>query len=95
LNSERKLISEETLSFKTREAQETVFDGNSPENVKEVKLEPLFKLQILETATDNFDISKKLGQGGFGAVYRVILLELKVLYNYFEQIGIYWFDVTL
>ncbi|KAI9385211.1 hypothetical protein POPTR_011G038800v4 [Populus trichocarpa] len=67
---ERKLISEETLSFKTREAQETVFDGNSPENVKEVKLEPLFKLKILETATNNFDISKKLGQGGFGAVYR-------------------------
>ncbi|XP_061983652.1 G-type lectin S-receptor-like serine/threonine-protein kinase At1g11330 isoform X3 [Populus nigra] len=66
---ERNLISEETLSFKTREAQETVFDGNSPQNVKEVKLEPLFKLQILETATNNFDISKKLGQGGFGAVY--------------------------
>jgi hypothetical protein len=95
LNSERKLISEETLSFKTREAQETVFDGNSPENVKEVKLEPLFKLKILETATNNFDISKKLGQGGFGGVYRVILLELKVLYSYLEQIGIDWFDVTL
>jgi hypothetical protein len=80
LNSERKLISEETLSFKTREAQETVlFNGNLPGNVKEVKLEPLFKLKILETATNNFDISKKLGQGGFGAVYRVSLLELKVL----------------
>ncbi|KAF9672238.1 hypothetical protein SADUNF_Sadunf11G0020100 [Salix dunnii] len=67
---ERKLRSEETLSFKTREAQETVFEGNLPENVNEVKLEPLFKLQVLETATNNFDISKKLGQGGFGAVYR-------------------------
>ena len=77
MNSERKLTSEETLSFKTREAQETVFDGNLPENVKEVKLEPLFKLKILETATNNFDISMKLGQGGFGAVYRVILLEPK------------------
>ena len=95
MNSERKLISEKTLSFKTREAQGTVFDGNSPENVKEVKLEPLFKLKILETATNNFDVSKKLGQGGFGAVYRVILLELKVLYSYLEDIGIYWFDVTL
>ena len=95
MNSERKLISEETLSFKTREAQETVFDGNLPENVREVKLEALFKLQILETATNNFDISKKLGQGGFGAVYRVILLQLKVLYSYLEQIGIYPFDMTL
>jgi hypothetical protein len=86
------LISEETLSS---EAQETVFDGNLTENVKEVKLEPLFKLQILETATNNFDISKKLGQGGFGTVYKVILLELKVRSSYLEKIGIYWFDVTL
>ena len=75
MNSERKLRSEETLSFKTREAQETVFEGNLPENVNEVKLEPLFKLQVLESATNNFDISKKLGQGGFGAVYRVTLLN--------------------
>uniref|UniRef100_A0A6N2LQE2 non-specific serine/threonine protein kinase n=1 Tax=Salix viminalis TaxID=40686 RepID=A0A6N2LQE2_SALVM len=58
------LRSEETLSFKTREAQETAFDGSTS---NEVKLEPLFKLQVLETATNNFDISKTLGQGGFGA----------------------------
>ncbi|KAJ6769710.1 hypothetical protein OIU79_020549 [Salix purpurea] len=62
---ERKLISEET-----REAQATVFDGNSPDNIEEIKLEPLFKLQVLEAATSNFDIANKLGQGGFGAVYR-------------------------
>uniref|UniRef100_A0A6N2LQI8 non-specific serine/threonine protein kinase n=1 Tax=Salix viminalis TaxID=40686 RepID=A0A6N2LQI8_SALVM len=67
---ERKLRSEETLSFKTREAQETAFDVNLPENAKEVKLEPLFRLQVLETATNNFHISNKLGQGGFGGVYR-------------------------
>ncbi|KAJ6725119.1 hypothetical protein OIU85_022978 [Salix viminalis] len=35
-HSERKLRSEETLTFKTREAPETVFDGNLPENVKEI-----------------------------------------------------------
>ena len=66
------MICEETLSS---EAQETIFDGNLPENIMEVKLEPVFKLQILETATNNFDISMKLGQGGFGAVYRVTLLN--------------------
>ena len=66
------MICEETLSS---EAQDTIFDGNLPENIMEVKLEPVFKLQILETATNNFDISMKLGQGGFGAVYRVTLLN--------------------
>ena len=75
MNSETKLRSEETLSSKTREAQATVSDGNLPENAKEVKLEPLFKLQALETATNNFHISNKLGQGGFGGVYRVTLLD--------------------
>lgn len=75
MNSERNVRSEETLSLKTRGAQATVSDGNLPENAKEVKLEPLFKLQILEAATNNFDVSNKLGQGGFGAVYRVTLLN--------------------
>ncbi|KAG5234852.1 G-type lectin S-receptor serine/threonine-protein kinase [Salix suchowensis] len=55
----------------------TVSDGNLPENAKEVKLEPLFKLQALETATNNFHISNKLGQGGFGGVYRGTLPDGK------------------
>ncbi|KAH6776018.1 hypothetical protein C2S52_013579 [Perilla frutescens var. hirtella] len=38
-----------------------------------VKLEevPLFKFEILSNATEKFDPVNKLGQGGFGAVYKV------------------------
>lgn len=32
---------------------------------------PLFKFQMLSDATDKFDSINKLGQGGFGSVYKV------------------------
>ena len=34
---------------------------------------PLFDLLTIASATDNFSASKKLGEGGFGPVYMVIL----------------------
>ena len=42
---------------------------------------PLYSYETLSYATDNFDSKNKLGQGGFGPVYKVfqILLELHVL----------------
>ena len=36
---------------------------------------PLFDLRIIIAATDNFSITNKLGQGGFGPVYKVISLN--------------------
>jgi len=42
--------------------------GGSREKLKEL---PLFEFQVLATATDNFSLSNKLGQGGFGPVYKV------------------------
>lgn len=30
-----------------------------------------FKMQTILTATDNFSVPNKLGQGGFGTVYKV------------------------
>ncbi|KAH6790517.1 hypothetical protein C2S51_005523 [Perilla frutescens var. frutescens] len=42
------------------------------DNVNGIKLEelPLFKFEVLSDATRNFDSIHKLGQGGFGPVYR-------------------------
>ncbi|CAE5957182.1 unnamed protein product [Arabidopsis arenosa] len=42
--------------------------GGNREKLKEL---PLFEFQVLATATDNFSLSNKLGQGGFGRVYKV------------------------
>ena len=32
---------------------------------------PLFNLSTISIATDNFSVNNKLGEGGFGPVYRV------------------------
>lgn len=33
---------------------------------------PLFELSTIVAATDNFSIANKLGEGGFGPVYKVV-----------------------
>jgi hypothetical protein len=44
--------------------------------LNQVKLQdlPLFNLQELASATNNFHLSNKLGQGGFGLVYWVMVV---------------------
>jgi len=51
-------------------------EDNLGDNVNQVKLQelPLFNLQELASATNNFHQSNRLGQGGFGPVYRVIIV---------------------
>jgi hypothetical protein len=46
------------------------------DNVNQVKLQemPLFNFQELASATNNFHLSNKLGQGGFGPVYKVMVV---------------------
>ena len=48
---------------------------HQPENEgtrgKELEL-PLFELSTIVMATDNFSIANKLGEGGFGSVYKVM-----------------------
>ena len=39
---------------------------------------PLFNFEKLASATNNFRLSNKLGQGGFGPVYRVMVVLLEV-----------------
>ena len=36
---------------------------------------PLFNIDELACATDNFSASNKLGEGGFGPVYKVIIVH--------------------
>jgi hypothetical protein len=51
-------------------------EDNLGDNVNQVKLQELslFNLQELASATNNFHQSNRLGQGGFGPVYRVIIV---------------------
>ncbi|XP_010547149.1 PREDICTED: G-type lectin S-receptor-like serine/threonine-protein kinase At1g11330 isoform X2 [Tarenaya hassleriana] len=44
-------------------------------NQAKLKELPLFEFQVLASATDNFAITNKLGQGGFGPVYKGKLPE--------------------
>lgn len=37
---------------------------------------PLFQFEKLVAATNNFDVNNKLGQGGFGLVYKVFTLHI-------------------
>ncbi|KAG5234863.1 G-type lectin S-receptor serine/threonine-protein kinase [Salix suchowensis] len=72
---ERKRKSKVLLS-KTKGGYPLSSDENIiQDNLNRVKLQdlPLFNLQMLSAATDNFDISNKLGQGGFGPVYKGVL----------------------
>jgi hypothetical protein len=45
--------------------------------LSQVKLQELllFDFEKLATATNNFDLSNKLGQGGFGPVYKVLSMQ--------------------
>ena len=44
---------------------------------------PTFNLSTIVKATDNFSISNKLGEGGFGPVYKVILKKKESIMDYF------------
>jgi len=53
----------------------------SSDNQKQVQELPLFNFEMLVNATSNFHLSNKLGQGGFGPVYRVMVAFPKVYYQ--------------
>ena len=48
-------------------------DHFKEEQEKDLEL-PLFDLSSIASATNNFSINNKLGEGGFGPVYKVIYM---------------------
>jgi hypothetical protein len=57
-------------------------EDNLEDKVNQVKLQelPLFNFQELTSATNNFHQSNKLGQGGFGPVYKVMVALVESYY---------------
>ena len=58
-----------------------IYDMNRfGDHANQVKLEelPLLALGKLATATNNFHEANKLGQGGFGPVYKVMLVHFEL-----------------
>ena len=42
---------------------------------------PLLDFMQVTNATDNFSYNNKLGEGGFGAVYKVTMLKTQLMYT--------------
>jgi len=72
LKSARRKI-EKMLVLNTRQIHQENRNASLIGNVKQVKIEdhPLFDFQRISTATNNFESANKIGQGGFGSVYKV------------------------
>lgn len=63
----------------------SAYDFLHPHNFGEDEIEnpdiPIFSLKSIAMATTNFSNANKLGQGGFGPVYKVLFLNVMILEN--------------
>ena len=74
--SARKKKEKGFLLFNKGKSQKTFPSDNK--NEVEVQELPLFNFEKLASATKNFNLSNKLGQGGFGPVLWVMVALLKI-----------------
>ncbi|KAL0694408.1 hypothetical protein Bca4012_061588 [Brassica carinata] len=63
------------LLFERMEALNSNESGAIAANQNKLKELPLFEYQVLAAATENFAVTNKLGEGGFGSVYKGKLRE--------------------
>ena len=54
-------------------------DTTNPENIQSID-SLIIDLSTLRAATENFDEANKLGEGGFGAVYKVLTIFILLLF---------------
>jgi len=62
-------IKSASLTAKTKNSLEKNCNDEDENEVMEL---PIFDMKTIIKATENFSIDKKLGEGGFGTVYKVI-----------------------
>ncbi|KAH9651191.1 G-type lectin S-receptor-like serine/threonine-protein kinase [Citrus sinensis] len=59
-----------------RKRRRNIAEKTENDQIQNIDLElPLFELATIVSATNNFSINKKLGQGGFGPVYKGTLVD--------------------
>ena len=61
-----------------KEESHTPFPSDNLNQVQEL---PLFNFEMLVSATNDFHLSNKLGQGGFGPVYKVMVALQKFYFQ--------------
>lgn len=71
----------------------SIKEFNSESHKEDLDL-PFFRLSTLAEATNHFSMSNKLGQGGFGPVYKVIFELFSELYRSLDYpCNVFFFNI--
>ena len=62
-----------------------MIDSTNPEDIRSID-SLMIDLATLRATTENFDEGKKLGEGGFGAVYKVLIIVIICKYVFSSQV---------